>query len=73
MIEWKNQFYHSIMLSFYHFFPQWFSAAAFIEAAISAGDFFFLSGQIATDAAQNIQLFDGDLSQQLELILKNIF
>ena len=41
--------------------------------AVRAGGFLFLSGQIAIEAKTGtLQLFDGDVVQQMALILKNI-
>src|SRR3989338_9786877 len=41
--------------------------------AIQSGDFLFLSGQIPIDPQSgSLQLFDGDIARQTELVLKNI-
>lgn len=41
--------------------------------AVQAGNFLFLSGQIPIDPQTNeVQLFNGDVARQTELVLKNI-
>lgn len=41
--------------------------------AIRAGELLFISGQVPVDSqTQQLQLFDGDVSQQTQLVLKNL-
>lgn len=41
--------------------------------AVKSGNFLFLSGQIPIDPKTNeVSLFDGDITRQAELVLKNI-